>query len=141
MVYVGAVAYHDRAYNCIWYFVWKYRQDLSCIYPDRTTPVQFLFTVHQGRFEIYTSELGNDQKGICTQIFVSAVQCAFNYVIFLDLTDRTGNGECDTWCKAYVLSASGANRTDTDSYYVIWMRNDPGNNRVYFSEIWNISGL
>ena len=47
------------------------------IYPDRTTPVQFLFTVHQGRFEIYTSELGNDQKGICTQIFVSAVQCAF----------------------------------------------------------------
>lgn len=52
-------------------------QDLSCIYPDRTTPVQFLFTVHQGRFEIYTSELGNDQKGICTQIFVSAVQCAF----------------------------------------------------------------
>ena len=55
----------------------KYRQDLSRIYPDRTTPVQFLFTVHQGRFEIYTSELGNDQKGICTQIFVSAVQCAF----------------------------------------------------------------
>ena len=55
----------------------KYRQDLSCIYPDRTTAVQFLFTVHQGRFEIYTSELGNDQKGICTQIFVSAVQCAF----------------------------------------------------------------
>ena len=43
----------------------------------RTTAVQFLFTVHQGRFEIYTSELGNDQKGICTQIFVSAVQCAF----------------------------------------------------------------
>ena len=46
-------------------------------FPDRTTPVQFLFTVHQGRFEIYTSELGNDQKGIRTQIFVSAVQCAF----------------------------------------------------------------
>ena len=59
----------------------KYRRSylgiVSCIYPDRTTPVQFLFTVHQGRFEIYTSELGNDQKGICTQIFVSAVQCAF----------------------------------------------------------------
>ena len=53
---------------------------------DRTFPVyiltgrllySFFFTVHQGRFEIYTSELGNDQKGICTQIFVSAVQCAF----------------------------------------------------------------
>jgi ABC-type polysaccharide/polyol phosphate export permease len=44
---------------------------------DRTFPVYILFTVHQGRFEIYTSELGNDQKGICTQIFVSAVQCAF----------------------------------------------------------------
>ena len=32
----------------------------------------------------------------------------------------------------YVLSASGTNRTDTDSYYVIWMRNDPGNNRCIF---------
>ena len=52
----------------------------------------------------------------------------FNY----DLTDRTGNGECDTWCKAYVLSASGTNRTDTDSCYVIWMRNDSGNNRCIF---------
>ena len=42
------------------------------------------------------------------------------------------NGECDTWCKAYVLSASGTNRTDTDSCYVIWMRNDSGNNRCIF---------
>ena len=32
MVYAGAASYHDRAYNCIWYFVWKYRQDFSCIY-------------------------------------------------------------------------------------------------------------
>ena len=34
---------------------------------DRTFPVYIL----TGRL------LGNDQKGICTQIFVSAVQCAF----------------------------------------------------------------
>ena len=53
-------------------------------------------------------------------------------VAFSDLTDRTGNGECNTWCKAYVLSASGTNRTDTDSCYVIWMRNDSGNNRCIF---------
>lgn len=83
MVYVGAVAYHDRAYNCIWYFVWKYRQDLSCIYPDRTTPVQFLFTVHQGRFEIYTSELGNDQKVYVPKYLYPLSSVLFNYVIFL----------------------------------------------------------
>ena len=46
---------------------------------DRTFPVYILTgrLLYQGRFEIYTSELGNDQKGIRTQIFVSAVQCAF----------------------------------------------------------------
>ena len=83
MVYAGAASYHDRAYNCIWYFVWKYRQDFSCIYPDRTTPVQFLFTVHQGRFEIYTSELGNDQKVYVPKYLYPLSSVLFNYVIFL----------------------------------------------------------
>ena len=83
MVYVGAAAYHDRAYNCIWYFVWKYRQDLSCIYPDRTTPVQFLFTVHQGRFEIYTSELAMIKKVYVPKYLYPLSSVLFNYVIFL----------------------------------------------------------
>ena len=56
----------------------------------------------------------------------------FNYVIFLISLIVLAMVSRDTWCKAYVLSASGTNRTDTDSYYVIWMRNDPGNNRCIF---------
>ena len=56
----------------------------------------------------------------------------FNYVIFLISlivlamvsVRRAGN--------LAVEGGSGTNRTDTDSYYVIWMRNDPGNNRCIF---------
>ena len=51
----------------------------------------------------------------------------FNYVIFLISLIVLAMVS-----KAYVLSASGTNRTDTDSCYVIWMRNDSGNNRCIF---------
>ena len=53
---------------------------------DRTFPVyiltgrllySFFSQSTKAALKVYTSELGNDQKGICTQIFVSAVQCAF----------------------------------------------------------------
>ena len=83
MVYVGAAAYHDRAYNCIWYFVWKYRQDLSCIYPDRTTPVQFFSQSTKAALKSIRQNSAMIKKVYVPKYLYPLSSVLFNYVIFL----------------------------------------------------------
>ena len=75
--HVGTIAYNDRTYHCVWYLIWKYRQDISGVYSDRTIVVQLLFTGNKGGIEIYQTEFGDDQESLCAEIFISLVQCAF----------------------------------------------------------------
>ncbi len=82
MVYAGASAYHDGADNCIRYFVWKYRQDLSCIYPDRTSSVQLLFQSTK-RIEISTANSAMIKKVYVPKYIYPLSSVLFNYVIFL----------------------------------------------------------
>jgi len=77
MVHAGTIAYNDRTYHCVWYLIWKYRQDISGVYSDRTIVVQLLFTGNKGGIEIYQTEFGDDQESLCAEIFISLVQCAF----------------------------------------------------------------
>ena len=74
MVPVGTSSYHDGTDDRIRYSVWKQRQDIPCIYPDRPSAVQLLFKFDDTRTEISPGECGDDQESLCAEVYLSAVK-------------------------------------------------------------------
>lgn len=120
--------------NCIWYFVWNTDRPSCISWPDDSVQ---LFHSPPRPLWIRAQTRQWSKRYTYPNICIRCPVC-FNYVIFWSHWSYW-QWWVWYWCKAYVLSASGTNRTG-HSCYVIWMRNDPGNNRCIF-RIWNISGL
>ena len=132
MVPVGTSSYHDGTDDRIRYSVWKQRQDIPCIYPDRPSAVQLLFKFDDTRTEISPGECGDDQESLCAEVYLSAVKRTLKLCNFSDLTDRAGYRCSRTGNPAYNLYAADPNRTDPGSSAFLWMWNDSCDDRSIF---------